>query len=917
MPLSTDPKPSPSNVPSKKAAIDAFNPMVILVHLLRRYLTEIEGKPRYVTDVFFQKTRQKINRSSPQAAKDKTVAFYRLVEILHQDHQPLLKGIAASDHMRENERQVIEKILKYRGSAEEGTAILRMLHAIKKYETFRLRINQLVKRTDLSRPIPAQIPAGFVQYLEKLHDKRSTFTPMVLHIFEKAATSVRMGKLMATIFLVLNEARFVSTLKEVFPDLLTVHNHIDAFAQSYADIYLIKDDREPERAHYIRVSRLLKKSLKADVFLVRLNELPLIKLKPVGHPLMVILKSLIDRYPDFLHRLTHRVFLGSPSDALPRIPLDTIRRGLVQLYRYSDEQADQYIVRFTESIPHYYQKYLPADQRHQSHFFLLISALSRYSGELLAAIVKGNIFRDTETEVLMPLVQAIQLFSQAEDKPSAAAKIWDMLRPIRQKKEIRDDLTEIDRLTDSSTPVYLKEFVPYIDRLLKDPERFKLVFDYMFAQIRQDPDRHSRAVAWHVNLLNNIIRYLSDIAIVSDEDSRHILKSLIDRWLALYDTYLFDLIELLSVNHTGTLRGMLNYLYHQFPRTLIQLIESLLKLESSHHHGRADEYVRFIHTTLLELARIPGMSPTEIAREIENITQLFEDCCARMPGELKSRKQTIFSDAYLAAVAHLMTVDEDKEEKNEQPGVKDDALPSLIVDLIGQAAKLFSIPNFSKRAINNLAEIQDWVVAELESEGYAQSPLLEGISKLHNMFAMKYNFPQVSSNSVFHNFAQKNEFDYFSFVFLAYSVGKQLAWDEMMVKTGWRDVIITTVTGTEDLDLKKNEIADSTATINNKGRFFRDLKRLFAPLKAEIALEVFFHLKNGISLVDTRRYHLAMVSLEKAIQLHQTNIYAHYWRAVALKKAKINQEEYEKHMAVVERFYSNVTEIENLRKAPF
>lgn len=895
----------------------AFNPMVIMVHLLQRYLTEISRKPKYAVDLFFQSTRKKINQSlDKKSASNVKATFFKFTEILQKEHHGLMTGILQSPQMRENERKLIARMLKYSGKEEEQLDMLRMLKAIKKDQIFRRQIDKLVKLVDLNQPTPAVIPEGFIAYLNSLTGNSPKFIAMVTHIFGKASTSQRMAKLMAAIFLALNDPSRVNTLKKVFPLLLKVPKNRYAFANTFANIFLVKDYQLTDKDHYTRVSRQLRESLKPGVFIKQFNGLPPNKLLPSNHALTLILNSAIKRFPGFLVDLTQRMFIYSPPESLPKIPLDMIRRGLVQVYRYDPEQADEYLKKFADSIPFYYQKYLPEEQKTNSHFFLMISALNRYASELLDSIRKESIFRGSEVDVLMPIINAIREFSSVKDQSQAVEKIWEMLRLVRQRKEIRDELTLIKKLTDSNSATYLKEFVPYVNGLIDDTERFQLVFEYILEQTKLDPVKYGPAVDWHINLLSNIIRYLSDTAITSDHECRPILSVLVSYWVDIYQNSLLDILNDLSRDYLNAIRSLLAYLYRYYPDTLTKLVEMLLSARDEAYYYQANAYIQFIHTTLLELARQTGMEPQDTAREISNIEQIFEDCCEKLGEGMTDRKEEIFSDAYMSRIGHLLRV-----EKKAAPVVPQNEslkeLPSFVATLLNQSSKLFNIPNFSLRVSNNLIEIQNWIIKEIDQSVPKIAPLLEKISTIYKLFSSQFNFPQVSSNSIFHNYAYKNEFDYFSFCLLVYLICRKQKWDEFMVRNAWRDVTITTVVGAEDLDLKQNGIVNSKAMIGTKGRFFKELERLFTPLKAEVALETFFHLKNGIALAETRKYRTASISLDKAIQLNRTNIYAHYWRAIALKKARINLEQYENHITIVEKYYPNCNEIEMLKSTPY
>ncbi|MBT4087809.1 MAG: hypothetical protein HN580_12755 [Deltaproteobacteria bacterium] len=894
------------------------DPMVILVHVLRRYLSEVVKKPKYVVDDFFQKVRSEVNQSIKKTKGDNELAtFSKFVELLHGKHKGLLKGITSSKFMRGNELLAIKRIYQFGGSNEEIQQLLKILNGVKKDEVFRKRIDHLVNLTDLMQPVSAITSPKFGSYLLSLYRKKLDFKRLILHIFEKAASSQRMAKLSTTVLLALNQEKTASILKEIFPDLLRVEGQSQAFVNVYTHLFLARDNSETEIEYIRRVSKIFRQELKQDIFQKEFSRLPQNKLLPANHPLASILKSLIARSGDFLHLLTQQIFIDSPGDILPRIPLDVVRRGLIAIYNYSGKQADDYLNKFTTSITFYYQNYLPPDKKDKSHFYLMISALSKYVADLLQAVYEKKIFRDSEIETWMPLLKAIRLFHEAEDKDNKAIEIWNILMPIRQKKEIRDQLTLMNNLTDGSSGTYLKDFIPFITRLTIDKEQFKLIFNHIFEQTRLDKQKFESTIRWHANLLNNMIRYLSDISITSDPDTLPILNNLVLGMLYISKTHLQELIGLLSKNNLATIRDLIDYLYSQFPGTLIQVIKSLIRLNDDDFKDEAAAFIQYIHTTLLEQARQPGISPTETQREIDNIKQLFDECCKDI-GELYQHwEKYIFSDAYKMSISNLLKIEIQPDDKISDNGVINSNLPPLIVSLITQAAKIFNVPNFAGRTITNFTEILEWAIDEMQSASGRSVSILPNICKLHDLFAENYRFPQVSSNSIFHNFANKSEFDYFSFCFLAYAVGKRLEWGDMLFRNSWRDVTITVNTGAEDLELKKNVIVNSTAMINSKSMYFKELDRLLAPLKAETAIETFFHLKNGIALADTRRYRLAAISLDKALNLHKTNIYAHYWRAMTLKKAKASLEQYEKHITIIEKYYPNSNEVKNLKKTPF
>ncbi len=66
------------------------DPMVILVHVLQRYLSEIAKKPKYVIDDFFQKVRAEVNQSINKSKGNSELAtFSKFAGLLHEKNKGL------------------------------------------------------------------------------------------------------------------------------------------------------------------------------------------------------------------------------------------------------------------------------------------------------------------------------------------------------------------------------------------------------------------------------------------------------------------------------------------------------------------------------------------------------------------------------------------------------------------------------------------------------------------------------------------------------------------------------------------------------------------------------------------------------------------------------------------------------------
>ncbi|MCP4756883.1 MAG: hypothetical protein GY866_38970 [Proteobacteria bacterium] len=897
----------------------ALDPMVILVHLLRRYMSEILKKRNYAVDTFFATIRERIVKSGSGASSEEGMgAFQGLLGILQKEHDDILRGVSASDRMRIQERKVIDRIRRYDGSDVEAQALLEMLQGIKMDNIFRRKIDFLIKQIDMEIPVDPNIPKKFSAYIDKLLQNAGHFKKLLAHTFEKAVVSQRMAKLSATIFVLLDDDKYRGVLQNVFPRLLSISGHDESFINIYTNLFLAKNPSEDHSQYYKRVSSFLKQDLHPEKFSGLFTNLPANQLKKGRHPLAAIFKSLMKSHPDFLHRLTHRIFIEAKNDSLSKVPLEISRRGLIQIFRYSNEKADDYLENITKSINYYYDRYLPENQKDKSHFYLMISALSKYGHDLLEEISKSTIFRDSEVDTLMPIIDAIRLFQSNDDKTTVLEEVWEMLKTVRQKKEIRDELTAIMKLTDVSSPAYLKDFIPHIVKLLAEPERFRLVFASILEQTRVDPKRFGSTIVWHTNLLNNVCKYLCDSAITVDEDFRPLLSRLIVEWLNIDDTYMFQVIHLFRAEHYGTLRNLLSYLKVYHPETLIRVIQSLVRLEDERHMANAGSYVQFFYTSLLEQARVPGMTASDTKKEIEIIRQMFGDCFTDLGDAYERRKQQIFSVSYMASIEHLLVIKESSLDENFMNlSENGSGLPPLILSLISQSAKIFSIANFGNRVVAGFSEIFDSAVEELDNEHIESLDVLEKVAELYKFFARNYKFPRITNNSVFHTFASRNDFDHFSFVFLLYAVSKNLDWGPLMFRNAWRDISVTAITGNNDLDLKNNTILHFNQFRKTKARFYKDVDRLLSPMKAETAIDTFFHLKNGIALCETKRYRLATISLDKAIEANRINIFAHYWKAFALKQAKIQLDQVEGHVDVVRRYYPNSQEIEDLQNVQF
>ena len=104
----------------------SVDPMVILVHMLRRYVTEVMGKSNYVATTFLEKIRAKIGGASA-GTKTKMPQFYGLLSVLSKTHKSMLEDISKSPKIRYNERQVVDKIKAFQGAEDEMQSILKSL----------------------------------------------------------------------------------------------------------------------------------------------------------------------------------------------------------------------------------------------------------------------------------------------------------------------------------------------------------------------------------------------------------------------------------------------------------------------------------------------------------------------------------------------------------------------------------------------------------------------------------------------------------------------------------------------------------------------------------------------------------------------------------------------------------------------
>lgn len=896
--------------------LDTKDPMVILIHVVRRYLTEILNKKNFEADIFFQRIKDKIRTLVIDSPDSKSVtAFHSFIVILKKEYSDVLKGIVNSNRMRENERKVVQLVISTSGNKKEINVILRMLNEIKNEENFRHRIDDLIKLTDLNMPtIPSIIPPEFTRYINQLFEMNGEFKAMLAHIFEKGIMSQRMAKLSTIIFLSLDDNHYKHVVKEIFPVCMAISNNEKSFTRIFANIFLAKGESENFRQHFRRVSKYLKQDLKKEDFLALFKDLPINKLKPANSPLFVIFRSLIDARPNFLHHMTHEIFVESNGNSLSRVLLELLKRGLTQIFNYSEMQSNDYIAKCIKSIVYYHSTYLPPEKKQKSHFFVMISALNKYNSDLLDHIRKKKIFRDSEIETLMPIINGIHKFKTEQNEDEALDELWKRLLTVRQNKEIRDELTEISKLTDISVAIYFKEFIPYINDLLRDPERFRLVFQHAYQQTKLDPNKFESAISWHVNLLNSIIRYLSDMAILADNNCKSVLAEVVEGWLGIDRLFIFNLYQLLEEEYFHNIENLMIYLYGNSKQTLCFITTSIVELENEAVVKKAVAMIQSIFIMLLEFIHSLNASEIDTTREIQQLEAMFNKCFDDLGESFIPKKRLMFHENFMREIKHLTQVRSSTNGTNSDNGGDNGLIPKIMVTQIHQTSRLFNLPNLKKRAITNLNEMLQWLTQSLKDEPKEDAYLLPNLSKLYGLFESKYSFPQLTKNSIYHNFSSKIDFDVFSFVYVVYAIQKKMGWGDIYVRSVWRDVSLTVDGSNEDLDLKNNTIVDSSYYLRNKSRFFKEHERLLTPMKIENAIKLFYNMTNGIALAEAKRYRLAIISLNKTLKQNNSIVFAHYWKAYALKLSKSNLKQYEHHISESDRLYPNSQEIESLKR---
>jgi len=906
----------PKIVLKSKGPLDTKDPMVIMIHVVRRYLIEILNKKNFESDIFFQRIKDKIRTLVIDSSDSKSVtAFHSFIVILKKDYPDILKGIVNSNRMREKERKVVQLVISTSGDKKEINVILKMLNEIKNEENFRHRIDNLIMLTDLSLPtIPSNISPEFTDYINKLFEINGEFKIMLAHIFEKGITSQRMVKLSAIIFLSLDDNRYKHVVKDIFPVCMAISNNEKSFSRIFANIFLAKGESENFRQHFRRVSSYLKQDLEKETFLDLFKKLPVNKLKPANFPLFVVFRLLMDARPNFLHHMTHEIFVEANGNSLSKVLLDLLKRGLTEIFNYSEWQANDYIGKCIKSIAYYYNTYLPSEKKHKSHFFVMISALNKYNSELLDNIRTKKIFRDSEVDALMPIIDGIHDFKTEENEDAALNVLWERLLTVRQNKEIRDELTEISKLTDISVAIYFKEFIPFIRDLLSDPERFRLVFGHAYQQTQLDPEKYGSTISWHVNLLNSIIRYLSDTAILVDNSCKSVLNEVVEGWLDIDRLFIFNLYQLLEEEYFHNIENLMVYLYVNSKQTLCIITTSIIELESKELFAKAVSMIQSIFIMLLEFINSLDASEVDTTSEIKLLQAMFTKCFDDL-GETYNRiKGTVFHEKFMREIKHLTQAKGNSNGTNSENDADSGLIPQIMVTQIHQTAKLFNLPNLKKRAMINLNEMLQWLMNGLKDEPNEDKYLMQNLSKLYKLFASKYSFPQMTKNSIYHNFSSKIDFDVFSFVFIVYAIQKKMGWGTIYVRNVWRDVSLTVDGSNEDFDLKNNTIVDSAYYLRNKSRYFKEHDRLLAPIKIENALKLFYNMANGIALVEAKRYRLAIISLNKTLKQNNSVLFAHYWKAYALKLSKSNLKQYEHHISEAERLYPNSQEIESLKR---
>ena len=913
-----------NKTPAKKQGIDpkitakkdkSVDPMVILVHMLRRYVTEVKGKSNYVANNFLEKIRSKIGTSA-EGQTTKMPQFYGLLSVLSKAHQTMLEDISQSPKIRHNERRVVTRIKTFQGAEEEMQSILKMLRDVKKDEIYRKEINHLIKYMEMGSPISTRIQKNFSAYVAQLQNTTAHLEKIIEHVFEKVAESDRMTQLLATIFMAIDNEKFEKSFPNIIKRLKSVTGCESAFAKSFATIFAATDQTEKAGLYFKRISEALKADFDAKTFIRFYKQLPLNKLKAENTPLLAIFKALAAKSTDFLFDLTHHIFIEAKKFSLSNVPLELMHRGLIAVFDYTPKRANFYVDKLIESVDYYYHHHHQEKDQNRSHFFLLLAALSKYCQSLLDEIIQQNIFRENETDTLMPVIVAVKDFHMEEDQPAALDKVWNMLQPIHQKKETRDELTRIHQLTADVSPAYSKDFVYYTIELLGDEEQFSTISAYILEQLQLDPVKNEAAVKWHSELLCNIFKYLGDSAVLVNAEFRPLLGRLIARWIEFNSMFMYVVFCSLRPSSSSCLRDLSEYLYSYTPRNLVDLIEYLVFLADEELKDETAVCVQLIHMALLERSHTPGMSPNDTADRIENVKKLFEEITNGMGDEYRHRVSEVFSISYLQSIQHLTQVANVSSTEIMDADMVTD-IPGSVISLINQSAKTFNIQNFANRALTNLSEIVAWSLNIAEKEISSSMETLEKIAEFYKHFANHHKFPRHTNASITHNFAYKNEFDYFSFSILIYIIAKKLNWEDLYFRTSWRDITVTTSTGITDLEIKNNTLITSKSLFKTRERFYNEVRRVMKPLKGEQSVEMFFHIKNGTALCDNRRFRLASISFDKAIEINNTNFFSHYWKAFALKKARINFEQYERHIEIARRYHPNSVEIEELMNTQY
>jgi len=895
----------------------SVDPMVILVHMLRRYVTEVMGKSNYVANKFLEKIRSKISSSGGGTGETtKMPQFYGLLSVLAKTHNSMLEDISKSPKVRYSERQVVTKIKTFSGAETEMQSILKMLRDVKQDEIYRKEINNLIKYMEMSSPISPDVQKRFSNYLDQLHDNNDQLVNVVSHIFEKVVQSDRMTKLLATVFLAADNEKYEKTIPVLIAQLKSNADYLAAFARIFASIFAATSNEERPNQYFIRTSEVLKADFDPQIFIRFYSQLPVNKLKSTSSPLALVFKSLAEESTDFLFVLAHHLFIEAKKNSLSDVPLELMQRGLIAVFEYTPQRAEFYVDKLIESVDYYYHHHHQEKDRIRSHFFLLMAALSKYCQSLLKEIIQQNIFRENETETLMPVIVAVRDFYEESDQPAALENVWNMLQPIHQKKETRDELTRIHQLTTDLSPAYSKEFVHYTIDFLEDEERFSAISSYIYEQFKLNPEKFESAIKWHSDLVNNIFNFLSDNAVTVLIEYRTILGDLISRWIEYDAMFMYVLFRTLRPHFSNSLRDLSEYLYFFSPRVLVDLVEYLIQFTDDELKDEAAVCVQLIHMSLLERSHAPGMSAADTSDRIERVKTMFEEITTGLEDDFQHRLGEVFSVSYLQSIQHLTQVaDANAQEILDGDMVTD--IPGSIISLINQSAKTFNIQNFADRALINLSEIVLWALNIAEKNIPRSMETLEKVAELHKHFAKNYKFPRQSNASITHNFAYKNEFDYFSFSALVYIISKRLDWEDLYFRNSWRDITVTMATGSTDLEIKNNTLIGTKALFKTRDRFYNDTKRIMKPLKGDTAIEMFFHIKNGTSLCENRRYRLATISFDKAIEISNTSFFSHYWKAFALKKAKTSFEQYERHIEIAKRYYPTSPEIEDLENTQY